>query len=179
MGRLFLLFLLVPFVDLYLLTVIHGLLGFWNTMALVIGTGLVGSWLVRLEGRRAWRAYTQALSEGRMPEEGFLGGAMLLLGGALLISPGVITDAVGLVLLIPFTRKWLAGLLKPYLARRVAEGTRRGTIRIVTMDDPFTRPRPRPEAPREISAQVVGRRVRPTPSRAPEIIDADFEVADD
>ena len=175
MGRLFLLFVLVPLVDIYLLTIIHGHLGFFNTLALVIATGLLGSFLVRLEGRRVWQAYTRALSEGRMPEEGFLGGAMLLLGGALLISPGVITDFVGLLLLVPFTRKALANFVRPYLMQKIQAGARRGTIRIVHVGDRFAGSQARAER----DVEIVGRRI---PAEAPqrrEVIDADFEIVDE
>ena len=187
MGRLFLLFVAVALVDIYLLTLIHGHIGFLNTLALVVATGLLGSWLVRLEGRRAWQSYTRALAEGRMPEEGFLSGAMLLLGGALLVSPGVITDVAGLALLLPWSRRWLARLARPYLLRRIEEGARRGTIRIVTRggfvtpptgDGPFAREPARTE-PREIEAEVVGRRIRAERPRERRVIDADFEVIDD
>jgi UPF0716 protein FxsA len=181
-GRLFLLFVLVPLVDIYLLTMIHGHIGFLNTLALVIATGLLGSWLVRLEGRRAFQSYTRALSEGRMPEEGFLSGAMLLLGGALLVSPGVITDLAGLALLVPWSRRRLANLVRPYLMRRIEEGARRGTIRVVTRGAVVTNPMSEPPSrgqPEQIEAEVVGRRVRVERPRERRVIDAEFEVVDE
>lgn len=181
MGRLFLLFVFVLLVDIYLLMQIHSHIGFLNTVAFVIATGLIGSWLVRIEGRRAWESYTRALAEARMPEEGFLSGAMLLLGGALLISPGVITDVVGLLLLLPWSRRWLAGALRPYLLRRIERGVQRGTVRIVTnvhVRGPV-RPAPHDAPSRVIPAQVVGRHVSVERPRDRRVIDADFEVVDD
>lgn len=193
MGRLFLLLVLIPLVDIYVLTLINGQIGFLNTLALVIATGLLGAWFVRLEGRRVWHGYTRALAEGRMPEEGFLGGVLLLLGGALLIAPGVLTDLVGIVLLVPWSRRRLARLLQPSLMRRIQRGARGGTIRIVTVGDArvdplgetfgvfgpsFSREQPPPRH-EPMRAEVVGRRVpvkRP-PKRA--VIDADFEVVDE
>ncbi|MEQ9325454.1 MAG: FxsA family protein [Polyangiaceae bacterium] len=122
MGKLLLLFVVVPIVEAILLAKIGDAIGWANTILLVIATGVVGAWLFRLEGGRAWRKWQQALSSGKTPEDGVLGGLLLLLGGAFLITPGVVTDVVGLLLLIPPTRRALASFLRPRIMARFFHG---------------------------------------------------------
>ena len=122
MGKLLLLFVVVPIVEAILLSKIGAAIGWANTILLVIATGVVGAWLFRLEGGRAWRRWQQALATGKTPEDGVLGGLLLLLGGAFLITPGVVTDAVGLLLLLPPTRHALAKFLQPRIMKRFFTG---------------------------------------------------------
>lgn len=128
-GRLlFLLFIVVPLLDLYLLIRIGRWLGAGPVFLLVLGTALLGVTLAKSEGFRVVRRWQRELSQGRVPEEGVLSGVLLLLGAVLLILPGVITDTVGLALLFRPTRRLVAGLMK----RSVAKQIRKGTIRVVT-----------------------------------------------
>jgi UPF0716 protein FxsA len=127
-GRLFLLFTLVPVLDLWVLFAIGRAMGFWPTIALLVGTGVAGAWLAKAEGRRVLGGWRRALEEGRMPDEGLVSGALVLAGGVLLVSPGVLTDAIGLALLFPPTRRLAARGLRAWLGRRIRDGQ----IRIVT-----------------------------------------------
>jgi UPF0716 protein FxsA len=120
-GKVILLFVVVPLVETYLLAHIGAAIGWANTIALVIVTGVFGGWLAKLEGARAWHRWRAALAEGRVPEEGVLEGLLLLIGGALLITPGVLTDALGLALLIPTTRRLVAGFIRPRIEQRVQQ----------------------------------------------------------
>lgn len=124
---LFLAFTVVPLIELYLLLFIGREIGFWPTVAIVLATGLVGALLARKEGLRVLRRWQQSLAQGRMPEEGILGGVLVLVGGVLLVTPGVLTDATGLLLLFPPTRKVVAGLVRRKLERGMADGTVRVT----------------------------------------------------
>lgn len=128
MGKLFLLFTLLPLADLWLLLAIGRALGFWPTLALVIATGFAGAWLARAEGRRVLLGWQRALSEGRVPDEGIVSGVLVLAGGVLLVSPGVLTDVVGLALLFPPTRRLFGAGLRRWLGRKV----RSGQVRVVT-----------------------------------------------
>jgi len=119
---LFLAFTLVPIAELYLLIRIGKVVGALPTLALVIVTALLGAYLAKQQGRRVISEWQAAFSQGYVPEEGVLGGLLVLLGGLLLITPGVITDFFGLFLLLPFTRKRLAAALRVYLERQVAAG---------------------------------------------------------
>jgi UPF0716 protein FxsA len=121
-GLLFLAFVLVPFVELYLLIRIGKVVGAAPTLGFVVLMGLLGAYLAKQQGRRVVDEWRRAFSEGRIPEEGVLGGALVLFGGLLLITPGIITDFLGLFLLLPFTRKHLAAGLRTYLERQVSTG---------------------------------------------------------
>jgi UPF0716 protein FxsA len=121
-GKLILLFTVVPFVELYLLLLLGRLMGFFPTVGLVLLTGLVGAALARTEGLRVVRQWQQDLAQGRVPEEGVLGGLLVLVGGVLLITPGVLTDVVGFLLLFPSTRMVLVDILRRRLERQVREG---------------------------------------------------------
>ncbi len=120
---LFLAFTVVPFVELYLLIGIGREVGVLPTIGMLVATGLLGAWLAKREGRRVLRNWQVATSQGRLPEDGILSGALVLVGGVLLITPGVLTDVVGFLLLIPFTRRWIAARLRRSLERRMQAGT--------------------------------------------------------
>jgi UPF0716 protein FxsA len=93
--------------------------GLLLTLALLVAGTLVGGWLLRREGTRAWRAFAVAVAEGRPPGREVLDGMLVLLGGGLVLFPGFVSDALGLLCLLPPTRRVLAGLLRRYAARRV------------------------------------------------------------
>ncbi|QRK04221.1 FxsA family protein [Archangium violaceum] len=143
----FLAFTVVPFIELYLLLAIGREVGFWPTVGMVLLTGLVGALLAKGEGVRVIRRWQEALVQGRMPEEGILGGVLVLVGGVLLVAPGVLTDIVGLLLLFPPTRKVVAAIVRRRLERRMAAGT----LRVTTFQSgpfpggPFGTPRTPPQ----------------------------------
>lgn len=126
LGRLFLLFTVVPLVELALLIRIGEWLGALPTVGLVAGTGLVGAWLARRESTRSWRAVRRELSAGRVPGEELLHTLLVVLAGALLVTPGVLTDVVGLLTLVRPVRALAVDLARSRLAR----GLETGSIRI-------------------------------------------------
>jgi len=103
--RLLILFTIVPLVELLLLVKIGEVVGFWPTVALVIGTGALGALLTRFEGLRVLRQVQTELHEGRVPTERLLDGLLIVVAGAVLLTPGLITDAVGFFLLVPPGRR--------------------------------------------------------------------------
>jgi UPF0716 protein FxsA len=103
-ARLFLLFTLWPIIELAMLLYVADSIGGWNTFAIVIGTGLLGAWLVRREGWRAWERIQRDLRAGRMPADAMTDGLMVFAGGILLITPGVLSDLLGVCLIFPPTR---------------------------------------------------------------------------
>lgn len=119
-------FVLVPVLEVYLLVQVGQVIGAWWTIALLLASGVVGGWLVRREGGRAWRALTAALGSGRMPATELADGALVLVGGTLMLTPGFASDAVGVALLAPVTRPLARRLLARVVARRlvVAGATR-------------------------------------------------------
>lgn len=124
LARLFLLFTIVPFIELFLVMQVGDLVGFWPTVAMIVFTGVVGAWLSKREGLRVWREYQKALEEMRMPEEGLTSGLLVLVGGVLMIAPGVLSDIVGISLMIPPVRRVVARWVEAYVKRHFlgAEG---------------------------------------------------------
>lgn len=111
-------FIVVPLVELGIIVRVGGLIGLAPTILLLLLVSMVGAWLVRREGTRAWRRFTVALRTGRVPADEVLEGAMVLFGGALLLTPGFATDTVGLLLMIPPVRALVATTLKRQLGAR-------------------------------------------------------------
>ncbi|PTL77848.1 FxsA family protein [Vitiosangium sp. GDMCC 1.1324] len=153
---LFLAFVVVPFVDLYLLLAIGREVGLWPTVGLVLASGLFGSFLARKEGVRVLRRWQESVAQGLVPQEGLLSGVLVLAGGVLLVIPGVLTDVAGLVLLFPPTRRLVARMVRRRLERGMAEGSVRvttfqsgpfpgGPFETPQEDEPFA---PRPSWPR-------------------------------
>lgn len=108
-------FIAVPLIEIGLFIKVGGLIGLWPTLAIVLLTAVVGSWLVRMQGALALAQLRGALNELRDPTEPIAHGALILLAGALLLTPGFFTDTMGILLLIPPVR---AAVLR-YLAARV------------------------------------------------------------
>jgi len=111
----------MPIIELYLLFRLHELVGWRDTIAVVILTGLIGAALARVQGMQVLRSIQSDLAEGRMPAPHILDGVMILVAGAFLVTPGLITDAVGFLLLVPPVRAairiWLRSRLEAAIAR--------------------------------------------------------------
>lgn len=118
MALLVVLFIVVPIVELYVIIQIGGLIGVLPTLALLLADALLGSFLLRHQGRGAWRRFNEALAERRFPGREVADGVMIAVGGTLLLTPGFITDVFGLLLLIPPTRAIARRLLRAYAGRR-------------------------------------------------------------
>jgi UPF0716 protein FxsA len=114
-----LLFVVVPVVEIYLLIQVGQVIGAWWTVLLLIAAGVAGSYLVKSEGGRAWRALQQALAEHRMPAKELADGALILIGGTLLLTPGFLSDLVGAFLILPFTRPVARRLLTRVVTRKL------------------------------------------------------------
>src|SRR5918994_3165236 len=110
------LFIVVPIAELAVLIQIGQLIGVWWTIALLVADAILGSLLARSQGRLAWRRFNDALSSGRMPAREVMDGALVLFGGALLLTPGFLSDILGVLLLLPPTR----ALVRAVLVRRFA-----------------------------------------------------------
>jgi len=123
LGKLLLLFILVPLAELYLFLTLGEELGVKNTIAIIIITAILGAALTKSQGRRALQKFQQATAEGRMPAKEALEGLMILLAGAVLITPGFLTDTVGFLLLVQPVRTSVAG----FLGKRL-----KGKIQIIT-----------------------------------------------
>src|SRR5918999_2813474 len=114
------LFLLLPIAELYVIIQVGQAIGLLPTLAILVLDGFVGAALARSQGRAAWERFNRALTEGRVPARETADGAMIILGGALLLTPGFITDVVGLALLFPPTRALIRGGIGRLARRRVS-----------------------------------------------------------
>lgn len=113
-GLLVLLFLVVPLVELYVIIQVGSAIGALNTVGLLVLMGLAGGWLMKREGLGALRRVRSQLSQGRVPGTELVDGFLILFGGALMLSPGFLTDVLGLALLVAPAR----ALVRRALARR-------------------------------------------------------------
>ena len=105
------LFIAVPIIELFVILQVGQAIGIVPTIALLVADSILGSVLMRSQGRTAWRRFNASLSAGRPPAREVLDGMLIIFGGALLLTPGFATDVLGLALLIPPTRAVVRRLL--------------------------------------------------------------------
>jgi len=146
MGRLLLLFIIVPVIELALLLQIGEWLGALPTLALIVGTGALGAFLARWQGLGVLRKAQAEMAAGRLPAGQMVEGLLILVAGAVLMTPGVLTDAFGFFCLIPAGRR----LLKAYLVRRLERSVRNGNVN-VSFDFGAGIHRPSPPEPRDVT----------------------------
>ena len=123
------LFLVVPFLELYvILEVVGPALGAPLTILLLAADSIIGALLFKSQGRSVWRRFNQTMAEGRVPHREVVDGVLVIFGGAFLITPGFISDIAGILLLLPPTRAVIRRLLIRRLGRRVlVTESRRGS----------------------------------------------------
>jgi UPF0716 protein FxsA len=109
------LFIVVPIVELFVIIQVGIAIGVLPTIALLIADSILGAYLMRSQGRAAWRRFNVALAEARVPHREVLDGVLVIFGGALLLTPGFVTDILGILLLLPPTR----AAIRSVLARRL------------------------------------------------------------
>jgi UPF0716 protein FxsA len=116
---LILLFIVVPIAELAVIIRVGEWIGLWPTVAILIADSLLGSFLMRSQGRIAWRRFNLAVQEGRPPAREVADGALIIFGGALLLTPGFLTDLLGIALLLPPTRALVRRVVMRAVARRM------------------------------------------------------------
>lgn len=126
MPFLIVLFIVVPIAELYVIIKVGELIGVLPTLILLLADALLGSLLLKHQGRGAWRRFNEALAARRFPGKEVADGVLIVIGGTLLLTPGFITDIAGLFLLIPPTRA---------LARRLLRRFTLGRFSVVTVGD--------------------------------------------
>ena len=114
------LFVVVPLVEIYVLIQVGHVIGAWWTVLLLILDSVLGAWLVRREGRRAWQALREALGTGRMPAKELADAALILVGGTLMLAPGFVSDVLAFFMILPLTRPLFRRLLGYLVERRVS-----------------------------------------------------------
>lgn len=150
-------FILVSVAEVWLLTAVGQRIGVLPTLAILVVEALIGAWLMRREGSKAWRAVVEAYGTGRMPTGQLADAALILVGGVMLILPGFLTDILGLVFLLPWTRplarRWIGFFVARSAARRGIDLGAMGTpyasgtvIRGETVEDAVPTSEPSPES---------------------------------
>ncbi len=134
LAKLLLLFTIIPIVELAILIPLGQWMGLAPTVALVVVTGVLGAVLAKRQGLAAWKRLQADLAEGRLPGDSLLDGLAVLIAGAFLVTPGVLTDLAGMVLLIPPLRK----PLKRYLKKRFKKSLESGSVTYLSFESPFT-----------------------------------------
>src|SRR3954464_4480778 len=134
------LFIVVPLVEIYVIIQVGQAIGPWWTILLLVADSIFGSWLIKHEGSRAWRALREALDSGRMPAKELADAALILIGGTLMLAPGFVTDAFGILMILPVTRPVFRRLLTRVVANRLV---------VIDPGGPRTarRPGPGPDGP--------------------------------
>jgi UPF0716 protein FxsA len=133
-------FILVPVAELYVIIKVGEAIGLLPTLVLLIADALLGSMLLRQQGRAAWVRFNRALAENRLPHKEVFDGVLIIMGGALLLTPGFITDIFGLIFLIPPTR----ALVRAFASRMVRRRMALGGVTLWTMGRGPRPPRQRP-----------------------------------
>ncbi len=113
------LFIVIPLVEIYVIIQVGQAIGPWWTILLLVIDSILGSWLIRHEGARAWRALREALDSGRMPAKELADGALILIGGTLMLAPGFVTDAFAVLMILPMTRPLFRRMLTGVVAKRL------------------------------------------------------------
>lgn len=126
--RLLLIFIVVPLLELYVIIEVSSSIGLPETILALIVISVIGAALAKREGYNAIQRIQEELALGRMPGDPLIEGAVILAGAVLLLTPGFLTDALGLAMLIPPTRKAVLALVK----RRLKKGIRNGDVRVYT-----------------------------------------------
>jgi UPF0716 protein FxsA len=133
MFALILIFVVLPIAELYVIFQVGEAIGALPTLAILVADSLLGAWLMRSQGRAVWQRFQATMQAGRLPHREVFDGVLVIFGGAFLITPGFITDVIGILLLLPPTRS----LFRRFLVRRggrflgvsIATGRRRDSAR--------------------------------------------------
>ncbi len=121
--RLFLCFTIIPVIELYFLIKVGSIIGGFNTIIIVLGTGFFGAWLARMEGMQTLIRVRENMQQGIMPTEDLIDALIIFAAGILLITPGLLTDCSGLLLLWPVTRNKFKKFLKQKFKKMMSDGT--------------------------------------------------------
>jgi UPF0716 protein FxsA len=139
------LFVVVPIVEIYVIIQVGQAIGAVPTILLLILESLIGAWLVKREGRRAWEALRETVRAGALPGQELIDAALVLVGGTLLLAPGFVTDVFGYFFVLPFTRPLARRIVQLEVDRRAARrmsgayAPRRGGAHQIYRDDPHDR----------------------------------------
>ncbi len=121
--KLFMCFTIIPVIELYFLIKVGSIIGGFNTIIIILGTGFFGAWLARMEGMQTLIRVRENMQQGIMPAEDLIDALIIFVAGILLITPGLLTDCSGLLLLWPVTRNKFKKFLKQKFNKMMSDGT--------------------------------------------------------
>jgi len=130
LGKLILFFTIIPTIELIILIALGNLIGFWPTVAIIIFTGILGALLTKIQGLSVLKQITFQLRNSSLPGQKIVEGVLILIAGAMLITPGILTDITGFLLLIPVTRAFFRDLAIVWLKRKLLKGSFLSNIKI-------------------------------------------------
>lgn len=123
-GKLLFLFIAIPLIEISLLIKLGSAIGFWPTIFIQVGTGILGASLARLQGFFVWQKIAREMQVGRVPTDDMLSGVLILIAGVVLMTPGLITDFFGFALLVPASRNGFKRWMQGQFERRLDQGSR-------------------------------------------------------
>ena len=144
-------FIVVPLLELYVILQVGDAIGVVPTLAILVADSLLGSWLLKSQGRAVWRRFNEAVQAGRVPHSEIIDGVLIIFGGAFLITPGFLTDIIGILLLLPPTRFFMRKLVVRAFSGRIAVQVAGAATRPrgrYDVDGTATEVREEPRAPR-------------------------------
>lgn len=120
--RLFILFTLIPVIELWLLMRVGSVIGFFPTIGIVLLTGFVGAWMARIQGLSVISEMNTSVAQGKVPGKELVNAVLVFVGGALLLTPGFVTDILGFFMIMPGTRDVVSAFLMNYFSKKVQRG---------------------------------------------------------
>lgn len=127
MMKYLVLLMALPVIEITVLLLSGHLIGVWFTLVLVVIAGAVGVWLAKRQGLDIWRKAQEQMSYGSVPGNEIIDGMCILIGGVFLVIPGLISDFIAMIFLLPFTRKWL----KPFVMNLIMNRMNRGKVTVI------------------------------------------------
>jgi UPF0716 protein FxsA len=116
------LLIIVPALEMWGIIEMGHWIGGWQTFGLLIATGFLGAWLIRVEGRKVWQQAQRQMQAGQVPGLSILDGLCVLAGGIMLMAPGFLSDIIGITMLLPFTRPIYRIFMYRWLERKIRSG---------------------------------------------------------
>ena len=120
--KLFSVFLIIPIIELYLLIKLGGIIGAFNTILIILITASLGAYLAKSQGLQVFRQIQETMNQGRIPGNELLNGLFVLIGSFALLTPGFLSDAIGISMLIPQTRKIYVRITKEIIRKKIEKG---------------------------------------------------------
>ena len=129
------LFIVIPMIEIAILIKIGTIIGFWPTLLLQVGTGILGAFLAKMEGLFVWRKIALELQSGKIPADALINAFLIFAAGIILVTPGLLTDLVAYALLVPWTRNLFKRWLKKRFKKMVPGGEKKDYIDISSRSD--------------------------------------------